>query len=171
MNYLNMLNAATHSALPMPDPRQLNIDLLPTGREGQFYLDRFMERFNAGPNETALVQARTGLHTLAVSGLMFEDHKTGKSKIEKRGRAPYLLHVAETVLDPDEIRLHQGGHGERALYFLSRFLIKREVMNIFAVFNQDGEMWTGWTGYQDRRPEYLELKRRGGVLLYRRPEM
>jgi hypothetical protein len=121
-------------------------------------------------NETAMLKDKTGYHTLAVSRSMFVDHKTGVSKVTKAGRAPYLLYVARTILDPDEIRLREGGHGDRALYLLARYIIRQEVMNLFAVFKEDGKVWVGRTGYQDHRPEYLKSKR-GGILIYRRPEM
>lgn len=100
---------------------------------------------------------------------MFEDHKTGRSKIAKRGRAPWLLYVANTILDPDEIRMEQGGHGDRSLFMLGRYLVRNATMGVLTVFKEDGKVWTGWTGFQDHRPEYLEAKR-GGILIYRRPE-
>jgi SPP1 gp7 family putative phage head morphogenesis protein len=169
MDYLNMLAAALDSAAPMPPPRQLGLRLLDVGMPEQQYLETFMREFGARWNETAMLKDKTGYHILAVSRSMFVEHKTGGSKVTKAGRAPYLLYVASTILDPDEIRLHEGGHGDRALYLLSRYVIRQDVMNIFAVFKEDGNVWTGRTGYQDHRPEYLKSKR-GGILIYRRPE-
>lgn len=171
MDYIKTLAAALDGFAPMPAPRRFDLPLLPTGRDDRYYLTEFMAAFDARHDETAVIKDKTGLHDLAVSGLMFEDHKTGKSKIAKNGRAPWLPYLARTILDPDEIRLHEGGHGDRSLYLLSRFAIRSEVVNMFSVFNRDGEVWTGWTGYQDHRQAYLELKRRNGILIYRRPEM
>ena len=103
---------------------------------------------------------------------MFTDHKTGKTKIDKNGRAPYVPCIAETIKSPDEIRLITGDYGDRELYFLSRFLIGRNAIGVLAVFAERGKMWEGWTGYQvplPARQVYFETKREG-TLIYLRPE-
>lgn len=161
---------AVEDTRPMPAPRvDTSLFELPAGQTERYYLERFMERFGAKCNETSVIKDKTGLHDLAVSAVMFEDHKTGRSKINKEGRAPWLLYIAKTVLDPDEIRLHQGSHGDMALYLLARFAVKKGALNVLAVFKEDGMVWTGWTGYQNFRPDYFESKR-DGTLIYRRQE-
>jgi hypothetical protein len=170
MSRLSTMITALDDGQPLPDPRRgSSLYELPTGKTERYYLERFMEQFGADWNETAIVQDKTGLHDLAVSRVMFEEHNTGASKITKRGRAPWLLYIAETVRNSDEIRLHQGDYGDRSLYLLARFSVVRGVLNVVAVFKEDGRVWTGCTGYQDFRPEYMQSKR-GGVLIYRRPE-
>lgn len=153
----------------MPEPRRLDLSLLPKGQDERFYLERFMAEFGEGPAGTAILRDKTGQEDLAVSRLLFTDHKTGGSKIAKEGRSAYLLYLAKTIVDPDEILRHEGGHGDRALYLLAQLLLKSVVMNTIAVFKEDGKIWTGWSIYQTFRADYFESKR-SGFLLYRRPE-
>lgn len=170
MDYLKTLSTALDGAGPMPEPRRMNPPLLPTGMDERYYLSEFMRKFGADPTETAIVKDKTGLFDLAVSDLMFEDHKTGKSKITKNGRAPWLLYLAETILDPDEIRLVEGGHGDKSMYLLGRYIVRGSVTNLIAVFKQDGRVWTGWTGYQSNKSDYLEEKRSESILIFRRSQ-
>ena len=166
-----MLDAIRQSQGEMPEPRRLDLPLLPTGQGERYYLERFMGAFGEEWNGTAVMEAPTG-HRLSVSPLMFTDHKTGSTKIDKEGRAPYVLYVAETIKAPDEIRLVSGDYGDRGLYFLSRFMLGREVVGVIAVFAEQGDFWEGWTGYQiplKSRQAYFETKRLG-ALIFRRPE-
>ena len=166
---LKTLATAVDDSRPMPPPRRdPSLFELPSGQGEKFYLERFMAQFGASWDDTAIVKDRTGLFDLAVSGVMFEDHKTGRSKILKRERAPWLLYVAKTVLDPDEIRLHQGGHGDRTLYLLSRFEVRRGMLNTLAVFKEDGKVWTGWSGFPSWKEAYLDEKRNESVRIYMR---
>jgi len=102
-----------------------------------------------------------------VSKELFTDHKTGKLKIAKEGRGAYTLFIADTVKNPDEIRLLSGDFQDEALYFLSRYMVHRTLIHILAVFKKTGKLWTGWTGYQSKSAIYFEEKRQG-ALLYRK---
>lgn len=159
---LDVPGTALHDNKPMPEPQRLDLPLLPIGQGERFYLEHFMRAFGEEWNGSAVVEASTG-HRLAVSALLFTDHKTGRTKIEKEGRAPYVPYIAETILRPDEIRMEAGGHGDRALYLLSRYRIGAEITNIIAIFKDRGQVWEGWSGYQipGRRDAYWETKRRG----------
>lgn len=86
---LEMREAVVASGGTMPDPRLLDLPLLPTGQGERFYLERFMRVFGEDWNGTAIVEAPSG-HQLAVSSLLFTDHKKGGSKVDKRGRVPYV---------------------------------------------------------------------------------
>lgn len=165
---LDILSAALDHNTPMPEPRRLDLPLLPTGQDERFYLERFMREFGEDWNATAVIAAPTG-HQLAVSSLLFTDHKTGRTKINKEGRAAYLHYLVATIKEPDEIRLHEGGHGDQALYFLGRFVLKGSTLNALVVFKDDHGTWTGWTGYQTFRADYFKSKR-NGVLIYRKAE-
>ena len=119
-----MNDAVTQRQGKMPEPRRLDLPLLPTGQGERYYLERFMGAFGEEWNGTAIVEAPTG-HPLAVSPLLFTDHKTGKTKIDKEGRSAYVLYLAETILSPDEILLHEGSHGDRALLLVWAIYRKR----------------------------------------------
>ena len=166
---LNVLATALDHDQPMPKPRRLDLPLLPTGQKERFYLERFMCAFSEDWNGTALIEAPTG-HSLSVSPLLFTDHKTGKTKIDKEGRSAYVLYLAETILSPDEILLHEGGHGDRALYLLGRYIVKDMIMNALVAFKEDVAVWTGWTAYQTFDRVYIAGKRKNQKVIYRREE-
>ncbi len=168
---LNVMESVLDNERPMPEPRRLDLPLLPTGQSERYYLERFMRAFGEDWNGTAIIEAPTG-HSLSVSPLLFTEHKTGNYKINKQGRAPYVLYIAETIKAPDEIRILKGDFGDRRLYFLSRFLFGKEQIGVIAVFTEQGSFWEGWTGYQvplKSREIYFETKR-SGTLIFSRPE-
>ena len=142
----------------MPEPRRLDLPLLPSGQGERFYLERFMGAFGEDWNGTALFEAPTG-HLLSVSPLLFTDHKTGNTKIGKRERSPYLLYVAETIKNPAEIRLDRESAGDPSLYLLGWYLIERKEIAILVVFKDRVRVWEGWSGYQTRNMAYLASKR------------
>ncbi|WP_295577876.1 PBECR2 nuclease fold domain-containing protein [uncultured Lamprocystis sp.] len=163
-----MIEAVGKSGGAMPEPRRLDLALLPPGRGERFYLDRFMSEFGEDHDGTALIDAPTG-HRLAVSSLLFTDHKTGKTKIDKEGRAPYVPYIVKTIQEPDEIWMRAGHAGDLTLYLLARYLIGDKVTGIVTVFKAAGQVWEGWSGYQTTSMIYLESKRTQG-LLYRDPK-
>jgi SPP1 gp7 family putative phage head morphogenesis protein len=165
-NILNMLSVGLDIQKEMPPPKQVDFQVFDKGKDDRFYLTQFMQQFGAAYNEQVIVEAKTGLHQLLVSDELFSNHKSGDSKITKHGREQYVLHIADTILNPAEIWLKTGKYEDNALYFLSRFLIKKDIMNVLAVFRQTGKVWTGWTGYQNFRSDYFESKR-DGALIYR----
>lgn len=170
---LDVPGTALHDNKPMPEPQRLDLPLLPTGQGERFYLERFMRAFGEDQNGTALIDLPSA-HRLSVSRLLFTDHKSGRLKIAKQGRAPYVPYIAETIKRPDEIRLRAGDYGDRALYFLSRYWIGNELTGVLAIFAERGTVWEGWTGYQmplksAAQAAYFESKRAGGVV-FRRPE-
>lgn len=153
-----MIDAATQSQGEMPEPRRLDLPLLPTGQGERYYLERFMGAFGAEWNGTAIVVAPTG-HSLAVSPLLFTNHQTGKAKVAKEGRAPYVPYIAATIKRPDEIRLETGSVGDASLYLLGWYLIARKETTIITVFKKRGTTWEGWSGYQTQNMAYVETKR------------
>ncbi len=142
--------------------------MLSPGLPKAIYLERFMREFGASVGQTAIIKDKTGLHDLAVSELLFTDHLTGSSKIEKRGRLPYLLYLAKTINDPDEIRFHRGGHGDAALYLMGSYLVHGETMFVHSVFKHNGKVWTGWTGYPSWKKAHIDWKRAESTRIYLR---
>lgn len=126
-----------------------------------------MGAFDAEWNGEAQITAPTG-HELLISRQIFTNHKKNESKIKKNGRENYVLFIADAIHAPDEIWLDENQHGEgSALYFLARYQLKRNILNILAVFKQQGKLWEGWTGYQSFDSVYFKSKRKG-MLIYRR---
>jgi SPP1 gp7 family putative phage head morphogenesis protein len=164
-DYLAMLEAVANSGGKMPEPRRVDIPLLPTGQTERFYLERFMREFGEEWDGTAIIEAPSG-HALAVSGQLFTNHKTGATKIDKEGRAPYVPYIAETIKAPDEIWLSKGSAGDQTLYFLAWYLIGGQSTAIMAVFKGGRKAWEGWSGYQSLNMAYIETKRTG-ILVYR----
>jgi hypothetical protein len=149
-----------------PAPRTLRLALLPPGQGERFYLERFMREFGEAVDGTAIIQAPSG-HALAVSSLLFANRLTGRTKIDKAGRAPYVLYIAETIQRPDEIWLNTGTAGDQSLHLLAWYIIGRRETAILAVFKHRGNVWEGWSGYQSLKMGYIETKREG-TALYRR---
>ena len=150
----------------MPKPRATGRYLLPSGQSQAYYLERVMEALGAAGAKEAAVNSVPG-YPLNVSRLMFTDHKTGASKIEKRGRAAYLLYLAETLLSPDEAWLREGDFGNRTLTLLGRYARRGEIASTVAVFKEDGALWEGWSGYQSQSEAYIQSLR-AGTLVHRR---
>ena len=150
----------------MPAPKDIILQIFNKDEDSRFYLTHFMQQFNAAHNESAVIESATG-HKLLVSDKLFTDHKTGKLKINKMDRSKYALYIADTLKNPDEIWIKSGDYDDRALYLLSRYTFKKDIINVLAVFKETGKVWTGWTGYQTIDADYFNTKREG-VLIYRR---
>ncbi len=151
----------------MPEPRSgTSIQIMPDGLSEREYMIKFMQEFDSKWNEDAQITNQTG-HELLISREMFTDHKTGASKIKRGGRFHYLLYIADTVKNPDEIRLESGDYQDETLYLLSSYLIRGKLTHIITAYKKTGALWTGWSGYQSTSKTYFETKREG-VLLYRR---
>jgi SPP1 gp7 family putative phage head morphogenesis protein len=161
---LSMVSAGLNGSNEMPPPKNLNLQVFDKGKDDKFYLTQFMQQFGGAYDDQVIIEAKTGLHKLLVSDELFTNHKKGDYKIAKQGREQYVLYIADTILNPDEIRLEEGDFGDQHLYFLSRYLIKKEIMNVLAVFRKTKKVWTGWTGYQNFRSDYFETKRTGQLI-------
>ncbi len=166
--FLEMIAQAALLSKEMPAPKPVAFQVFDKGKDDKFYLTQFMQQFDAGYNDQVIIEAKTGLHQLLVSDLIFTNHKTNKSKIKKEGREQFMLYIADTINDPTEIRLESGDYGDKSLYFLSQYLIRKEIISVIAVFKQQEKLWTGWSGYQTGSTDYFEGKRKETVLLYRK---
>jgi len=154
-------------AAPMPPPRALNLPLLRTAAPDDTW-HAFMTALGAPLEREVTIETSFGKQLL-VSRMMFTDHKTGASKLGKRGRSAYLLYIAEAILRPDEAWIRTGSFGDRTLLLLARFLRGREDFGVVAAFKEAGHAWEGWSAYQSPQAHYIATKR-DGVLVFRRPE-
>ena len=163
---LQMAAALDHDA-PMPQPRVLSLPLL-AGIDETAAFRSFMRAMGDEAAREIEVSPIPG-ETLSVSRQMFVDHKTGESKIDKRGRMAYMLYLAETIVSPDEAWLRTGSLGDNTLSLIARFVRGSEAVRMVAVFKDRGAAWEGWTGYNAPQKDYLQRKR-SGILVFRRPE-
>jgi SPP1 gp7 family putative phage head morphogenesis protein len=148
---------------PMPEPRPAPGPLLTEGQDERFYLTEFMQAFGAQWNETVeLTTLGPGL-TLEVSRELFIVHGSGKSKLDKRGRAVYAAWIAAAIREPDEVWVTNDVHGAR-LNLLARFRFGGRLHGIVAVFKKRGDVWVGWSGFQAERESYLAGLRNGEPL-------
>ena len=166
-----MIDAVTQSQGGMPEPRRLDLPLLPTGQEERYYLERFMGAFGAGPGETALVDDpvatwREDRPVLAVARDLFTSH-AGKSKLKKAGREVFMLYIAATIQAPDEVWMVGTGQEGATMTRLARFRMGRDLLNVLAVYRRGAKVWSGVTAYQTYDGTYFNSKRTGN-LCYRR---
>jgi hypothetical protein len=160
------MSTALDDDAPMPEPRSLMLPLLPVGTSE---VEAFRAFMRAMGDETAREIGLSPIPgvSLNVSRQMFSDHKTGASKLDKRGRMAYVHYIAETVLRPDEAWAQEGSMGDETLVLLARYLRGRDGLAIAAFFKKTQGQWEGWSAFQVAKKAYLEAKRTG-VLVYRR---
>jgi hypothetical protein len=162
------MSTALDDDAPMPEPRSLMLPLLPVGTSEVEAFRAFMRAMGDETAREIEVSPIPGV-SLNVSRQMFTDHKTGASKIAKRGRLPFLLYLAETVRAPDEAWLRRGSLGDATLLLFARFIRGQEPVRMVAVFKEVGPVWEGWSGYNAPQKDYLQRKR-DGALVFRRPQ-
>jgi hypothetical protein len=140
------------------------------------YLTAFMAEFNAQPNDVVYFQDAIG-NLLPISKELFINRSNGELKIQKNGREQYLLLLADTIKNPQEIWIDVVDRGDK-------LLIKRRYINIYAndagevaglaVFDLVGNEWRGTTLFNpaiqpDREIidyEYIDQKVRQGLKVF-----
>jgi SPP1 gp7 family putative phage head morphogenesis protein len=166
-------------ALPKPerfDPARL----LPAGLSEREYFARFRDAFPGEVAKTGVFMDVMG-EPLPITEDLFKDAK-GQWKILKNGRERYLLMLADTLQNPDEIWLawqpvRSGGQALRRR-MIKVFALESEPLPGLAVFEEGRDGWTATTlfqitenaikagGYSSVR-DYIDAQR-GRFLLYRR---
>lgn len=145
INKLNLIPRVPSSELPKQTYHSEK--LLPTGLDDAAYLAAFMAEFNAKPDEAVYFKDVIG-NLLPISKELFINRSNGELKIQKNGREQYLLLLADTIKNPQEIWIDVIDRGDK-------LLIKRRYINIytndagevagFAVFDLVGNEWRGTT--------------------------
>lgn len=147
---------------------------LPAGREADFYVDRFLQRFGATIGQAVMHRDQAG-HAIVISDALFRN-ADGQWKAQKRGRAVQMERLAEAIFDPDEIWVDwsEGPDGTRRL--VRRYLRWDPELAAFTLFEWARIGWSGVTSFDPRAGKrqkptrtYLENQRRG-ALIYRRGE-
>lgn len=160
---------------PLPPARSYPPSrVLPAGLNPADYVSRFLEEFNATPQRPAVFQDVIG-ESLVVGRDLFVDRTTGALKVLKRGREQYLLLLADTLKDPDEIwvRLEWMGTLNKAVVrrrYIARFMVEGQALPAVAVFELGVDGWMGVTTFTAADSGYLEGLRHGVRLYQREPQ-
>ncbi|GAA0311640.1 phage portal protein family protein [Rhodovulum strictum] len=138
----------------------------------------FLEMFGAEPGRAVLHVDQAG-GRMPVSDELFRDSRTGRLKVGKRDRGRFLLWLAETLLDPDEIwmgvveKLDPDTGLVRDVVVDRRFIRTDGTHGLLVVFESGTRPWDAVTAYDTTdakgRPSLgLWDRRRGGKLLWKR---
>jgi hypothetical protein len=156
----------------MPAPRRVSAQrLLPEGQSAEDYARAFLAEFGADLGRDAVHMDVVG-QPLVVSEALFRS-RTGHWKSAKRRRGELMGLLAETVKDPDEVwwMWERDKEGQWQLYrhYMARWDVGDERRPALAIFRWGRENWSGVTAFDPDRESYL-MRRRGGILAYRREE-
>lgn len=153
----------------MPPPRVLHVRAIPDGQSPDHYFSEFMREFGAERGENAIFDSVYGERLLISRSLFLK--QSGAWKIEKRGRAPYVLYLAETIKQPDEVWLREDrDSGKVFLDYLARFSRAHDTVRALVVFQWGGKVWEGVTAHPVDRASVFDGKRqqKDQILIYRR---
>lgn len=162
--------AGTPAAVPMPAARAVEAGmLLPSGLNAEEYAERFLSEFGASISKPAVFTDKVGA-PLMISADLFR-RPNGKWKITDRERNRYLLLLASSIKDPDEIwtfwEEYPKGRMTLTRRYISRYQVEGQDVPAFAIFDVNNAGWNGVTAFPPDRKSYLE-KNRQGALVYRR---
>ncbi len=154
------------------DPRPVSSDrLLADDLDDQAYIDAFLSEFGVrAPDRWTYYQDVAG-EMLVISDALFRE-RDGSLKVGKRGRAPYVRLLADTIKDPDEIREAWAEWGDRRVLrrrYVARWQIDGTDVPLVTVFETGPQGWVGVTAHSVRTAAQLDQRsRRGAALIYRR---
>ncbi len=158
---------------PPPAPQKLPANmLLDDGLEEEEYARKFLAEFGADIGKPVVFKDVID-EPLIISDELFKT-ASGKLKIKRRERHRYLLHLASTIKDPDEIYWMWEEYPKGRMTLTRRYIKKWEVPQGkttagFAIFDVSEAGWSGITTFPPESDNYLN-KQRAGTLAYRRPD-
>ncbi|WP_299773170.1 DUF935 family protein [uncultured Tateyamaria sp.] len=165
--------------LPVSPPlsdlgRPYSAPVLPEGRDEEFYVQRFLQRFGADIGRGVVHRDKAG-QAVVISEQLFRN-ADGAWKALKRSRAVQMERLAETVFDPDEIWVDWETERSGYVRLVRRYLRWEPDLAGISSFIWSSSGWHGLTSFDPRagkrlKPSrtYLEKNRRG-ALIYRRQE-
>ncbi|MCA3420999.1 MAG: hypothetical protein INF34_12840 [Roseomonas sp.] len=155
---------------PMPAPRPaVATTPLPEGLTDAEYVERFLAEFGATADRPAVFRDASG--TRITIGTELFEQLDGALKVNKRGRARFLLLMAQALKDPDEIWIDWVVLQSGAVALRRRYLRRAGQPGGsagFTVFEWTRAAWYGVTTFSPS-DRYVEGQR-NGALIYRRPE-
>lgn len=147
---------------------------LPSGKETEFYIDKFLERFGAARGQAALFRDPAG-QAVVISDELFRNTRNGQWKAMKRGREVHLEQLAETIFDPAEIWVDWEIDQKTGFARLTRRYLRWDAdLAGITSFTWSPRGWSGVTSFgatagRAGKPSVSGLeKQRHGVLIYRR---
>lgn len=146
---------------------------LPSGKEAEYYADRFLAKFGAAIDQAVMYRDHAG-HAVLISESLFKN-MDGAWKALKRDRAIHFERLAEAIFDPDEIWVDWGETQDGTLRLVRRYLRWDPELAAFGLFEWSEKGWSGVTIFDPRRGKankprrsYLESNRRGALIFRRK---
>ena len=150
-----------------------NTDILPSDKTPEFYAMAFLRQFGIRKldEETAFTD-KTGVN-IAISKALLIDKKSGKLKTDKKGRGPYMMLLASTLQDPDEIwKLYDPRTKQIKRHYIKEHKTPKGEIYGFSAFAWDrkNKTWSGKTTFQvdDTHKDWYIQKQQKSKLLYRK---
>ena len=155
---------------PLPPPRQFNSALLlPTGLPEQDYAEAFLAAFGATLDTPSIYHDVVG-EPLVIGRGLFTKASNGTLKADKYGRGQFMLMLAQTIMDPDEVWVRIEWHmaKKQAMVrrrYIARYQIEGQEKPGLAVFEWGVDGWEGVTTFPPDEVDSLRV----GARLYARP--
>lgn len=146
---------------------------LPKGKEPEFYVQRFLQRFGADIGRGTVFRDRAG-QAVVISDQLFRNADRSW-KVLKFGREIDVERLAEAIFDPDEIWVDWEVEGSGRTRLVRRYLRWHTETSSYSSFVWTAQTWHGMTSFAPRKrggkgkpdKNYIEKHRRG-ALIFRR---
>jgi len=161
--------------LARPKPTSVLADrLLPAGLDDQVYITNFLAEFGVGQAERQAFFADVTGEYLVISDALFRQ-ADGELKIGKRERSPYMLLLADTIKDPDEIwddwtDKDYGRKRTRRRRYIRYWQVEGMDAPGLVVFETGSEGWVGVSAFSADDVGYIERRGKTGRQVYQRVE-
>ena len=146
--------------------------VLADGLSERNYVNAFLSEFGVAAGERSTIFEDVTGELLVINDALFTA-KDGSTKVLKRGRAPYVLLLADTIKLPDEIWLDWAEFGNKTILrrrYVARWSIKGSSVPALVVFETGPQGWIGVTALTPDETKYLEQHGRRGELVWQRGE-
>lgn len=147
--------------LPLPRATKITKEmLLPTGKSNEYYANQFLAQFGTQIGTPVPFKDKAGGHLL-ISEALFQNVR-GNWKVQKEGRERYLLLLADTIKNPDEVWVWMEKIQATGQYVLRRRYLKHldsDDGNGFVLFEWGKHSWQfGVSAYTNKRLKFEQLR-------------
>lgn len=134
--------------MPVPEKTSKDKAYLPVDLNDDMYAKAFLALFDASISEPTTFKDTADGTPLLISANMFKT-RTGKWFISEQGIGPYVLLLADTIKNPDEVwmntfKINDEAYGLERTY-LKRLEIDGKLWAFIAVFRKTNEGWRALT--------------------------